>query len=51
MTGQLRSELLKHRSTRTNLGLIAAMLGLVLLVVLLHGLALPVKDAGAGLFS
>ncbi len=43
---QLRSELLKQRSTRTNLGLLAAMLGLVLLVVLLHGFTLPVKEAG-----
>jgi ABC-2 type transport system permease protein len=33
-----RSELLKQRSTRTTLGLFAAMLGLVLLAVLLHGL-------------
>lgn len=48
MTAQLRSELLKQRSTRTNLGLVSAMLGLVLLVVLLHGFALPAKDAGRG---
>lgn len=41
MTAQLRAELLKHRSTFTNLGLLLAMLGLVLLVVLLHGLTLP----------
>ena len=41
MSGQLRAELLKHRSTFTNLGLFLAMLGLVLLAVLLHGLALP----------
>jgi ABC-2 type transport system permease protein len=34
----LRSELLKQRSTRTTLGLFAAMLGLVLLAVLLHSL-------------
>ncbi len=44
MTAQLRSELLKLRSTRTNIGLLAGMLGLVLLVVLLHGLSLPVKE-------
>lgn len=37
----VRAELLKHRSTRTSLGLFAAMLALVLLVVLLHGLGLP----------
>ena len=41
MSGQLRAELLKHRSTFTNPGLFLAMLGLVLLAVLLHGLALP----------
>jgi ABC-2 type transport system permease protein len=35
----LRSELLKQRSTRTNLGLLGAMLGLAVLVALLHGLA------------
>ena len=39
----LRSELLKQRSTRTTLGLFAAMLGLVLLAVLLHGL-LPAQS-------
>jgi ABC-2 type transport system permease protein len=38
---QLRSELLKQRSTRTNLGLLSALLGLVLLAGLLHGLGLP----------
>jgi ABC-2 type transport system permease protein len=41
---QLRSELLKQRSTPTGLGLFAAMIGLVLLAVLLHGLGLPVKS-------
>jgi hypothetical protein len=41
VSGQLRAELLKHRSTFTNLGLFLAMLGLVLLAVLLHALALP----------
>ncbi len=46
MTAQLRAELLKQRSTRTNLGLLVALLALVLLVDLLHGLALPVADAG-----
>jgi ABC-2 type transport system permease protein len=40
---QLRAELLKQRSTRTNLGLLAALLGFVLLAVLLHGLALPAE--------
>jgi ABC-2 type transport system permease protein len=44
MTAQLRAELLKQRSTDTNLGLLSAMLGLVLLAVLLHGLGLPAED-------
>jgi len=43
VTAQLRAELLKQRSTRTNLSLLSAMLGLVLLAVLLHGLALPAE--------
>jgi ABC-2 type transport system permease protein len=42
----LRSELLKQRSTRTGLGLFAAMLGLVLLAVLLHSIGLPAEDLG-----
>jgi ABC-2 type transport system permease protein len=41
VTAQLRAELHKHRSTFTNLGLFLAMLGLVVLAVLLHGLTLP----------
>ena len=41
MTAQLRAELLKHRSTFTNLGLLLAMLALVVLALLLHGLSLP----------
>jgi ABC-2 type transport system permease protein len=40
MTPQLRSELLKLRSTRTALGLLLGLLGLVALASLLHGLAL-----------
>jgi len=39
----LRSELFKQRSTRTGLGLGAAMLGLILLVVAIHGLGLPAE--------
>lgn len=38
MTGQLLSELRKMRSTRTNLGLLAGMVALILLTVLLNGL-------------
>jgi hypothetical protein len=41
LTPQLRAELLKQRSTFTNLGLLLAMLGLVLVAVLLHALTLP----------
>jgi ABC-2 type transport system permease protein len=37
---ELRAEMLKQRSTRTTISLLAAMLGLVLLAVLLHGFAL-----------
>jgi ABC-2 type transport system permease protein len=44
VTAQLRAELLKQRSTRTNLGLLSAMLSVVLLAVLLHGLALPAEQ-------
>jgi ABC-2 type transport system permease protein len=40
VTAQLRSELFKQRSTRTALGLLAAMVGLVLFAVLLHGFGL-----------
>ena len=47
MRAQLRSELLKQRSTRTNLGLFAAMLGLVSLAVLLHGLGLAAEQLGS----
>lgn len=43
MKAQLRAELLKQRSTRTVLGLFAAMLGLIVLAILLHALALPAE--------
>jgi ABC-2 type transport system permease protein len=42
MTAQLRSELLKLRSTRTNFALMAWMVGLVVLVVALHVLSFGV---------
>jgi ABC-2 type transport system permease protein len=41
---QLRSELLKQRSTGTSLGLLAGMLGLVLFAVLLHVFGLPADN-------
>jgi ABC-2 type transport system permease protein len=43
VSAQLRAELLKLRSTRTNLGLFATMLGLVIFVVLLHGLSVSAE--------
>lgn len=42
MSKALRAELLKQRSTRTVLALFAAMVGLVALAVVLHGVGLPV---------
>jgi ABC-2 type transport system permease protein len=44
VSAQLRSELLKQRSTRTVLGLFVGMIALVLLADLLHGFGLPVGD-------
>ena len=41
---QLGAELLKQRSIRTGLGLLATMLGLVLLAVFLHGFGLSAED-------
>jgi len=42
---QLRSELVKLRSTRTNLGLLIGMIALVLLVVLVTGFAVTTAEA------
>ncbi len=42
MIAQVRAELLKQGSIRTNIALFATMLGLVLLAILLHALGLPV---------
>jgi ABC-2 type transport system permease protein len=44
MTDQLLSELRKMRSTRTNLGLLAGMIGLTLLAVLINGFVLSVSE-------
>lgn len=44
MNAALRAELFKQRSTRTALGLLAAMLVLVLFVVLLHGFGLAANN-------
>ena len=48
MTAQLRSELVKQRTTRTGIALLAGMLGLVLAAVLLHGLLLPADTVTDG---
>lgn len=44
MRRHVRAELLKQRSTRSTLGLLAAMVALVLFVVVLHGLGLPTEN-------
>ena len=44
MKAQLRAELFKQRSTRTVVGLWAAMLILILFAVLLHGLGIAARD-------
>lgn len=44
MTAELRAELLKVRSIPTTGGLFAAMLGLVAIAVVLHGIGLPASD-------
>jgi ABC-2 type transport system permease protein len=44
VSAQLRAELFKQRTTRTNLGLVAGMLALVLASVLMHGLLLPADN-------
>jgi ABC-2 type transport system permease protein len=44
MTDQLLSELRKTRSTRTNLGLLAGMVGLIVLTVLINGLVLDATE-------
>jgi len=56
MIAQLKSELLKVRSTRTTIGLFAGMIGLTLLIVLLTGLLthpynLTTKQNQRGLFA
>ena len=44
MTAQLRSELLKQRTTRSNVVLLLWMVGLIVLVVLLHVLSFSAED-------
>ena len=44
MTDQLLAELRKMRSTRTNLGLLAGMIGLTLLTVLIYGFVLSANE-------
>src|SRR3954447_17726376 len=45
MRAQLRSEFVKLRSTRTNVGLLVGMVALVVLVVLVTGFAVPAAEA------
>ena len=47
MIAQLRSELLKLRTTRTTLGLLLGMLALILFVVLIQGLVTPASQLSA----
>jgi ABC-2 type transport system permease protein len=47
MTAELRAELLKQRSIPSTAGLFAAMVGLVALAVVLHGIGLPAADLRA----
>lgn len=46
MSAQVRAELLKQHSTRTTLGLLAAMLALVLFAVLVHSFGLAAENLG-----
>jgi len=48
MKEAFRAELFKYRSTRSALGLLAAMVALLLLVVLLHGLGLATENFADG---
>ena len=48
MTGLLRAELRKIRTTRATFGLVLAMVGLLALVVTLHASLVPTRDATAG---
>lgn len=51
MTAQLRSELLKQRTTRTNLVLLLSMVGIVAGVVVLHMVTLPLTTSAAARVS
>ena len=48
MKAAFHAEMFKHRSTRSTLGLLAAMVALLLLVVLLHGLGLATENFADG---
>jgi ABC-type transport system involved in multi-copper enzyme maturation permease subunit len=48
MNAQLRAEFLKQRTTRTTIGMVAAMLGFILLAIALHGFGLPAKNLRNG---
>ena len=48
MRAELRAEFLKQRTTKTVLGLLGTMAGLVVLSVTLHTLGLPARDLASG---
>ena len=48
MKVQLRAEFLKQRTTRTALGMLAAVLGLVVSAIAVHAFGLPIHSVGSG---
>jgi ABC-type transport system involved in multi-copper enzyme maturation permease subunit len=48
MNQQLRAEFLKQRTTRTTLGMLVAMLGVIVLAIALHGFGLSVHRLSSG---
>lgn len=48
MKSQLRAEFLKQRTTRTTVGMLVAVLGLVVAAVAVHAFGLPLHSVGSG---
>ncbi|MBF6558229.1 MAG: ABC transporter permease subunit [Acidimicrobiales bacterium] len=48
MNTQLRAEFLKQRTTRTAVGMLAALLGLVVSAIAVHAFGLPIHSVGSG---
>ena len=48
MNPQLRAEFLKQRTTRTAVGMLAAVLGLVVSAIAVHAFGLPIHSVGSG---